>query len=672
MDNSDLNDSLPDKEYPEIIEEKYIKQNGEEVIKRYKRLQFLGKGGFAKCYEFECLNNNKIFAVKIVAKSTINKSSAKQKLKSEIKIHKSLFHKHIVKFEHVFEDNDHVYILLELCKNKTLSDVMKKRKIINEFEARYYLSQILKAVNFMHKNKIIHRDLKLGNLFLDDGMNIKIGDFGLATIIEFSGQLRYTVCGTPNYIAPEILEGKNSGHSYEVDIWAIGVILYTMLIGKPPFETEDVKETYKRIKNIDFSYPSNIYISEDAKDIINKLLKLNPSERLKIEEIKQHPFMTKMNPPKLLPDSSGINPLSSTFMMNYCIESNFQKNEDLVKLNPVDISEYIIKSETKFNYEVIAEYLKKEVIHIHDKNILDKKFILSEREINEMIENNHKTDHIIKRASSNNLRNKDPVVNMKYLVNYNEISFCKEFSNTLYKREDFTETNFPIEYLIHIVDLGEGIGLGYLTNNSYAGIIYKKDSQLQSTIPITLFKDINHSKLYIKKERTEIKSSNLNSDIKKKIELFEDLIIEFKQILSEIPQNQTDLSNQDPIYPIEYFKSNLAYFIRLSNNMTHLFFYDLSKLLIGNNEFPYVVFFSKDSIISSTSIHNVNKTNNKNLLKRYDHYKKIFYEKLDEYNNSKEAKITSDNQENNINDEGEEDEEDEESKDSPEDLNKTL
>lgn len=673
MDNSDLNDSLPEKEYPEIIEEKYVKQNGDEVIKRYKRLQFLGKGGFAKCYEFECLNNNKIYAIKIVNKSTINKSSAKQKLKSEIKIHKSLFHKHIVKFEHVFEDNDHVFILLELCKNKTLSDVMKKRKIINEFEARYYLSQILKAVNFMHKNKIIHRDLKLGNLFLDEGMNVKIGDFGLATIIEFSGQLRYTVCGTPNYIAPEILEGKNSGHSYEVDIWAIGVILYTMLVGKPPFETEDVKETYKKIKNIEFTYPTNIYVSEEAKDLINKLLKLNPMERLKIDEIKQHPFMTKINPPKELPDSSGINPLSSTFMMNYFIELNFPKNEDLIKLNPADISNYLKKNDEKNNYEVIADYLKKEVIHINDKNILDRKFILSESEIQNYINNNHKTDYIIKRSSSNNLRNKDIVMNMKYLTNYNELSFSKEFSNTLTKREDFNETSLPFEFLIHIVDLGEGIGLGYLTNKSYAGIIYKKQC-LTNSSPITLFKNINDSKLFIRNGKSELSDkSNYNQSIKKKTELFEDLIIEFKQILNEIIPSKIDLLNTNPTYPIDYFKSNLAYFIRLSNDMTHLFFYDFSKLIIGNNDFPYIVFINKESVISSTSIHNVNKTDNKNLLKRYDHYKKIFYEKLDEYNSNRDKQKSIDNNDNIENDDEEiEAEENEDSKDSPEDLNKTL
>jgi len=99
----------------------------------------------------------------------------------------------------------------------------------------------------LHEHRVIHRDLKLGNLFLNDKLSINLGDFGLATKLSFDGERKRTICGTPNYIAPEILQGKK-GHSYEVDVWSIGVIVYTLLIGRPPFETKDVKTTYKRIK----------------------------------------------------------------------------------------------------------------------------------------------------------------------------------------------------------------------------------------------------------------------------------------------------------------------------------------------------------------------------------------------------------------------------------------
>ena len=239
MDSEPESETITDVNQEEI-EERVQRSNGQEAIKKYIKGKLLGKGGFAKCYELKCISNQRTYAGKIISKSNITKQSAKTKLKSEIKIHRSMCHPNVVKFEHYFEDSENVYILLELCKSKTLNELLKKRKIISELEVRYYLSQILSAVKYMHKSKVIHRDLKLGNLFLSSNLHIKIGDFGLATRVEYDGERKHTVCGTPNYIAPEILEGRSNGHSYEVDYWAIGVIVYTLLIGKPPFETDDV------------------------------------------------------------------------------------------------------------------------------------------------------------------------------------------------------------------------------------------------------------------------------------------------------------------------------------------------------------------------------------------------------------------------------------------------
>lgn len=165
--------------------------------------------------------------------------------------------------------------------------------------------QILEGVKYLHSVNVIHRDLKLGNLFLTEDMQIKIGDFGLATLLEKSGQRRKTMCGTPNYIAPEILSG-GSGHSFEVDIWSIGVILYTMLVGRPPFETTDVKLTYKRIKANLYSYPSNAQVSVHAKSLIDSILQINPNKRPTIGQIMIHPFFTcgGQKLPATLPTSS--------------------------------------------------------------------------------------------------------------------------------------------------------------------------------------------------------------------------------------------------------------------------------------------------------------------------------------------------------------------------------
>lgn len=200
-------------------------------MKRYQKGKLLGKGGFAKCFEVTNLETKRVLAAKIIPKNSLVKSRARQKLISEIKIHKSLHHTNIVQFEHVFEDHENVYIMLELCPNQTLNELIKRRKRLTELEVQCYTTQVINSLLYLHQNRVIHRDLKLGNLFLGDKLEIKLGDFGLATKLEFDGEKKRTICGTPNYIAPEILDGK-TGHSYEVDVWSLGVVIYTLIIGK--------------------------------------------------------------------------------------------------------------------------------------------------------------------------------------------------------------------------------------------------------------------------------------------------------------------------------------------------------------------------------------------------------------------------------------------------------
>ncbi len=287
-----------------VVEEKIIKVTGDVQIRKYYKGRLLGKGGFAKCYEFTCSENKKVFAAKVVAKSGLVKSRAKQKLISEIKIHKSLHHPQIVAFEHYFEDTENVYILLEMCQNQTLNELLKRRKRLTEIEVQCYIVQLIKALKYLHSHRVIHRDLKLGNLFLTDLMELKVGDFGLATKLDFEGERKRTVCGTPNYIAPEILDGK-TGHSYEVDIWSLGVIIYTLIIGKPPFETRDVKTTYKRIKLNSYSFPESAIISEAAKNLISQILVTDPAKRPSLDQILTHDFFNQgTSIPKLLPTST--------------------------------------------------------------------------------------------------------------------------------------------------------------------------------------------------------------------------------------------------------------------------------------------------------------------------------------------------------------------------------
>jgi len=280
------------KEIPDIIVDPNSKR-------RYERGRFLGKGGFAKCYELKDLATGEVTAGKIVPKSLLTKSHQKEKMSQEIRLHKFVAHTHLVKLFSYFEDPNFVYIVLELCRKRSLMELHKRRKAITEPESRYFVHQILLGCKYLHDNKIIHRDLKLGNVFLNDSMEVKIGDFGLATKVDYDGERKKTLCGTPNYIAPEVLGKK--GHSYEVDVWSIGCILYTLLVGKPPFETQTLKDTYTRIKKNEYHIPSRI--GPLARNLIQKLLQHEPTKRPSVAEILKDDFMTMGFLPTRLPVS---------------------------------------------------------------------------------------------------------------------------------------------------------------------------------------------------------------------------------------------------------------------------------------------------------------------------------------------------------------------------------
>ncbi|XP_060810315.1 serine/threonine-protein kinase polo isoform X2 [Amyelois transitella] len=278
------------KEIPEFIHDP-------QTNSTYQRLRFFGKGGFAKCYEIQDTSTNQIYAGKIVSKKLMVKTSQKEKMAQEISIHRSLQHKHVVGFHSFFEDSLNIYIILELCKRRSMMELHKRRKAITEPETRFYMYQILLGVQYLHSKRIIHRDLKLGNLFLDDDLHVKIGDFGLAARIEYEGERKQTLCGTPNYIAPEILTKK--GHSFEVDIWSLGCIMYTLLVGKPPFETSTLKDTYKRIKQCEYRIPSSL--RKPAAAMIVLQLQSNPQRRPSVDKLLQHEFFSSGILPAALP-----------------------------------------------------------------------------------------------------------------------------------------------------------------------------------------------------------------------------------------------------------------------------------------------------------------------------------------------------------------------------------
>ena len=192
----------------------------------------------------------------------------------------------VVGLKDFFEDYKNIYIILELCKNKSLADYLENRGgKLTEIEVKCFIFQLLQGLKSLHNNKIIHRDLKPSNLLLDDKYELKIGDFGKIAEITENKKRRYTVCGTYYYMAPEMFENNGKGYSFEVDIWSVGIIMYQLLTGKLPFNGENIDEIIKNIlefepKSLDVSGLSTV-----AADLIKQILIKNPKHRPAINQI---------------------------------------------------------------------------------------------------------------------------------------------------------------------------------------------------------------------------------------------------------------------------------------------------------------------------------------------------------------------------------------------------
>ncbi|KAK4147632.1 uncharacterized protein C8A04DRAFT_24179 [Dichotomopilus funicola] len=272
----------------------------------YQVGKLLGKGGFAICYEGRAAGASKRIALKIVKSKMPTKME--QKFQTELQIHSKMRHQNIVQFHRAFTFENCTYLVLELCPNGSLMDMVKRRKGLTEPEVRFYTVQIAGAIKYMHAKGIIHRDLKMGNIFLDKHMNAKIGDFGLAALLlngkDMQVMRRTTLCGTPNYIAPEILEKGRKGHDHMVDIWSLGIIVFAMLTSKPPFQSATTDEIYRRAKDRDYEWPSSESktISQEAKDLVATMLQ-DADMRPDPDTIVSHPFFTS----GYMPVGSDIN-----------------------------------------------------------------------------------------------------------------------------------------------------------------------------------------------------------------------------------------------------------------------------------------------------------------------------------------------------------------------------
>ncbi|KAH6819212.1 SOS3-interacting protein 3 [Perilla frutescens var. frutescens] len=264
---------------------------------KYELGRLLGHGTFAKVYHARNLESGRSVAMKIVGKEKVIKVGMMEQVKREISVMKMMHHPNIVELHEVMASKSKIYFAMEFVRGGELFAKIAKGRLKEEL-ARSYFQQLISAIDFCHSRRVYHRDLKPENLLLDEDGNLKVTDFGLSALSDHLRQdgLLHTTCGTPAYVAPEVI-GKKGYDGAKADIWSCGVILYVLLAGYLPFQDDNIVAMYRRIYRGDFKCPP--WLSPEARKLITKMLDPNPSSRISIAKIMESSWFKKSLPKRL-------------------------------------------------------------------------------------------------------------------------------------------------------------------------------------------------------------------------------------------------------------------------------------------------------------------------------------------------------------------------------------
>lgn len=248
----------------------------------------LGKGKFGHVYLAREKASSFIVALKIIYKEELELARVEKQLRREIEIQSHLRHPNILRLYGYFYDEKRVYLILEYAPQGELYKILRQQTKLEEHLASKYIRQMALALQYLHRKHVIHRDIKPENILLGLNGEAKIADFGWS--VHAPGIRRMTLCGTLDYLPPEMIEGKE--HDRLVDLWSLGVLCYEFLTGNPPFEeSSGYRATYRRIAKVDLHFPTGM--PEDAMDLISKLLQHDPERRLSLENVLRHPWIVR-------------------------------------------------------------------------------------------------------------------------------------------------------------------------------------------------------------------------------------------------------------------------------------------------------------------------------------------------------------------------------------------
>jgi len=299
-----------------------------EILAKYDIANELGRGAFSVVKLGTSKKTKEKVAIKIIDKKNVGPEYEKN-LRMETEILQKVHHPNIIQLKEMVDTKDKIYFVMELVTGGELFDRIVEKGSYSEDDAKELVRKIVSAVEYLHSKGIAHRDLKPENLLvksLENDTEVKIADFGLSKIID-QEKMMQTACGTPGYVAPEVLQAE--GYGDEVDMWSIGVITYILLCGFPPFYSESVPEVFEQIMKAEYDYPAEYWdeISEEAKDFINHLLVVDVKKRLTAKKALEHPWLkaTKSKTSKLAKFQAK--------MKNYVSTRKQQSKVDVTHMN---------------------------------------------------------------------------------------------------------------------------------------------------------------------------------------------------------------------------------------------------------------------------------------------------------------------------------------------------
>ena len=568
----------------------------------------LGKGGYGVVYKAlkKSAISNKNYAVKVFDKNNLYKDSEKStRVLNEIKILRSLSHENICKYEHSFEDEKNVYIVMEFCEKGTLASFLTTRKHLQEIEIRYYMFQVLLVLQYLRRKKIVHRDLTLGNIFLKDYKTIKLGDFGLAFNINEDDEKSGLIYGTPGYYAPESNDCK---YSYKTDIFDFGVCIYYLFGGKLPLESAQL--SYDLFTNGKISFEKKIKLSEEALDLLKKTITVE-SKRLDINEIFEHPFFNKGKglSKKNFPDYNDkdymkkIDQLTQDFHIKAVVRetnkdiserwnrkrrgtkkkitsesssssspsASSSSSEDSNDDDSSSSSYQTIKNNNNRRITFCVSMGKNKIFMKNDGYKERKSLLKNYNKSKDNLENGDNTE-------DNNDNDKIDFTDItlggpKFENNVNDIDDNIYNSKIYYNYNNYNDyktrkklSGDKIIYITHICDdFKDYFGIGYKLNNKNIGILFNDDSQMTK---------INNNLDFIFYHKKEIISNafrhtlidlppkNISNEMKGKIKFLYKIIAEFNKRSKKkkkISNYNKNINIEDDIYVIKYMKTDKGF-----------------------------------------------------------------------------------------------------------------